>query len=381
MAAVAQPLVARAQASAFLGLFCCGLWVTSFGPALPFLAREADVGLGTAGVILTAVAAGSISASAVTSLRLGRVDSRLLIAIGLAIAAVGLAGIAVASTLPLLLASAVVLGTGDGFVVAATHALVTITSEDVPRGINKLNVFFALGAIVGPLWAGATLDLTDDVTLTYAGLAVFIVASAVFAWMTPRAGAPGDEHLVIKWKRSFVLMSLLLFCYVGAEIGLGAWVSSYTEKVAEAGVMAGALVTCGYWGALALGRLATGALLRTQDAARLLLLAIAGAGLSGLILTAFGDVLAVAFAAAFVTGLAFGPIWPLAMAVGLKEGTTSTTAAMVTFGNSGALVFPVMQGAILASAGAREGVAVTPALCGLMLAFMFIHNRQPATAS
>jgi hypothetical protein len=62
--------VARAQASAFPGLFCCGLWVTLFGSAPPFIADETAVGLGTAGFVLTAVAAGSISASAVVSLRL-----------------------------------------------------------------------------------------------------------------------------------------------------------------------------------------------------------------------------------------------------------------------------------------------------------------------
>src|SRR5712692_10351069 len=97
--------VARAQASAFLGLFCCGLWVTSFGPALPFIAHETGVGLGTAGFVLTAVAAGSLG---------------------------------------LVLAAAVLLGTGDGLVVAATHSLVTITADDVPAAINRLNVFFAL---------------------------------------------------------------------------------------------------------------------------------------------------------------------------------------------------------------------------------------------
>ncbi|MEO8456877.1 MAG: MFS transporter [Chloroflexota bacterium] len=379
MATAAHPLTpaaaSRAKASAFLALFCCGLWVTSFGPALPFIAREANVGLGTAGFVLTAVAGGSISASALVSLRLGRVDSRLLIALGLGVASLGLAALAVAPSFALMLLAAVLLGTGDGLVVAATHALVTIVGDDVPRAINRLNVFFALGAIVGPLWAGASLSLTDDITLTYAGLAVAVLACGAFCWRTPRAGAAGEEHLVITINRSVAVMGLVLFCYVGAEIGLGAWVSSYTERVAEAGVMAGALVTCGYWGALAIGRVATGRLLQSHDAARLLALAIAAAGASGLVLAIFGDVLAVAFAAAFVTGLAFGPIWPLSMAIGVHEGTTSTTAAMVTIGNSGALVFPVIQGAVLASAGPREGVAVTPALCAMMLTFMFVHAR------
>jgi hypothetical protein len=52
---------------------------------------------------------------------------------------------------------------------------------------------------------------------------------------------------------------------------------------------------------------------------------------------------------------------------------------MVTVGNAGALVFLVIQGAVLASAGPREGVAVTPALCAVMLVLMFAHGRaRPA---
>ena len=256
------------------------------------------------------------------------------------------------------------------------HSLVTITADDVPAAINRLNVWFAIGAIVGPLWAGAALEATHDTTLVYAGLAAAVLAATAFCWRTPRAGGAGAEHLVISLKSPVVVMSLVLFCYVGAEIGLGAWVSSYTERAADAGIMAGALVTCGYWGALAAGRIATGRLLATHEPLRLLGLAIAAAGMSGLVLALFGDVLAVAFAAAFVTGLAFGPIWPLSIAVGAHEGTTSTTAAMVTVGNAGALVFPVIQGAVLASAGPREGVAVTPALCAVMLVLVLGYARR-----
>jgi fucose permease len=368
---------ARAEAAAFAGLFCVGLYVTSFGPALPFIARESNVGLGTAGIVLTALAGGSITASAVVSLRLGRVDSCLLTALGLAGCAAGLALLSVASSFPLVLGACALLGVGDGLVVSSTHALVTIAANDVPRDINRLNVMFALGAIAGPLWTGASLEATNDITLTYAGLAAILLIAAVFAWRTPRSGSPGEEHLAINLNPAVVLMGLVLFFYVGAEFGLGAWVSSYTEQAAEASVMAGAVVSSGYWGALAIGRLLTGRLLLSHSPALLLGASIGIAGASGLVLVAVGDVLAMAFAAAFVTGLAFGPIWPLSMAIGTRGGGGSTISALVTAGNSGAVVFPAMQGAILAGAGPREGVAVTPVLCLLMLAVLLFHSRAP----
>ena len=112
---------------------------------------------------------------------------------------------------------------------------------------------------------------------------------------------------------------------------------------------------------------ATGRLLIDHGPGGLLVAAIVAAGMASLVLAALGGVLAVAFAAAFVTGFAFGPVWPLAMAIGARDATPSTMAALVTAGNSGALVFPVLPGAVLASAGPTEGVAVTPLLCLLML--------------
>jgi fucose permease len=375
-----QGQAAQTEAAAFLGLFCVGLYVTSFGPALPFIARANDVSLGAAGLVLTGLAGGSITASTVVAFRLGRIDPGVLTAAGHVLCAAGCTLIALSPSFLLGLAACAVLGIGDGLAVASTHALVTITSRDVPRGINRLNVLFAFGAIAGPLWTGAALAFGDGLALPYLGLAAFLLASGAFVWLSPRTGSPGQEHLKVRLNPAVVLMGIVLFFYVGAEFGLGAWVSSYTEQAAEASVMAGAAVTSGYWAALALGRIAVARLLEEHSPAALLGASIGLAGVSGIALVAIGDVLLLAFGAAFVTGLAFGPIWPLSMAIGARDAGGSTTAALVTAGNSGAVVFPALQGAILAGVGPREGVAVTPILCLLMLITLVTHNRaQPAT--
>jgi fucose permease len=375
MTAERRPGISRPEATAYMGLFCVGLYVTSFGPALPFIAAENDVGLGTAGLVLTALSGGSISASAAVSLRLGRIDASVLTAIGLIVCAGGLSLLSLSSSLPLTLFACVGAGIGDGLIVASTHSLVTVASDDVPRGINRLNIMFAIGAILGPLWTGFALELTHDLELAYLGLAAFLIFAAAMAWQTPRTGSPGEEHLVVRLNPAVVLMGLILFFYVGGEFGLGAWVSSYTEQAAEASVIAGAAVASGYWGALALGRFATGWLLASHAPTPLLGASISLAGAAGVALVVIGDVLLLAFAAAFITGLAFGPIWPLAMAIGTRDAGGSTTAALVTAGNSGALFFPAAQGAILAGAGPQEGVAVTPALCFVMIALLIAHTR------
>ncbi len=360
------------HAGAFLSLFCVGLYITSFGPAMPFLARDLGVSLGTTGLLLTLLFAGSIAASGAVAARLHIVDARLLGLAGLALVVAGLAALAVAPGWELTLAGGLVLGAGDGLVVASTHSIMATTSEDPPRAITRLNLFFALGAVLGPLWAGTVLELSGGRGVVFGGIAVVPAVAAAIMLVSPGASPAAADTPAAAARLPITLtawiMAAVLFLYVGAEIGLGSWVSSYSREAAGAGVMAGAVVTSGYWGALALGRLLTGALLsRGHDAGLVLLAAVAGAGLASLVLALSGGELAVAAAAAFATGLCFGPVWPMAMGIGSAGGRSSAPAALVTVGNAGGVLFPWLQGLTLASAGPDEGIAMTAALCAAML--------------
>ena len=71
---------------------------------------------------------------------------------GLAVAG-GTAGIGLATSWGALLASVAVAGIGGGLMDAGVHTIVARVSVDVPRGINRLNVCFAIGAIIG-IWFG-----------------------------------------------------------------------------------------------------------------------------------------------------------------------------------------------------------------------------------
>lgn len=391
-AAAAPADLARLHFAAFASIFCVGVWATSFGPALPFLADDMGMSLGAAGLLLTALFAGSITASGAVFLHLHRFDNRSLNAGGVALAGAGLVLLGFAEHWSIGLFAAVILGVGDGLLIAAVHGIMATTSDDVPAAMNRLSLYFAVGAILGPVWSGAILALTGEAAWVYAGVGALAVAVAAFSMTAPPcedcrakgvqagtgAGGTGAGHLEVH--PELVLMSLVLFLYVGAEIGLGSWVSSYAREAADAGIMAAALMTSGYWAALLLGRLVTGRLLAGgHDAASVLVLAITGAGLASVVLAVFGETLAIGAAAAFATGLFFGPIWPVAMGIGARRSLGTAPAAMVTIGNSGGIVFPWLQGLVLASAGPAEGIAVTGALCAAMLVlarFSVVRNRR-----
>lgn len=377
----------RLELAACVALGVIGVYSTSFGPAMSILARDFGVSLDRVGLLLTVLFLGSIVASAGVAVRLHRFDPRLFTGAGLLLVAAGTAGIALAPDWQAALASVAVTGLGGGLMDAGAHTIVARVSLDVARGINRLNVCFAAGAVAGPLLSGGVLAIDGGGRpLVYLVIAALAAASAVLmltagpiepgalrgAGSHPGAAHPGMSRLA--W-----MMGGVLFLYVGAEFGLGSWVASYTEQEFDAGILAGGAITAGYWGALMAGRLVSGALFSNGVPARTVLLGSIAAGMvaSGGIAAA-NEHLALAVVAAFATGLAFGPIWPAAMAIAAQGRSSSAPAAMVTIGNSGGFVFPWFQGRLLVSAGATTGIALSAALCLLMLGVAWWALRRPA---
>ncbi len=359
------------HAAAYMAMFCVGLYAAAFGPSLPFIADDLGVSLGTVGLILTALFVGSISASALVAVKLHGRDTRALCVAGLACATTGLLLIAFAPSWPVALAGCVILGTGDGLMVAATHIMMPLTSDDAASGINHINLAFAFGATCGPIWAGAVLATSGERWIVYSGIACVTLAALVLTAIADATvhhpiAAP-DEDFRLPGNPTAWIMGGVLFLYVGAEFGLGSWVSSYTRETAHAGVFVSALLAAAYWAALALGRIVSGVYFsRRGDASRLLIAAIAGGGIAALVLSLSSGNIAIAGASVFCAGLCFGPIWPATIAIVTEAAASDATAATVTIGNAGGLAIPWLQGKVLVGAGPSQGVAVTAALCGLM---------------
>jgi fucose permease len=177
-----------------------------------------------------------------------------------------------------------------------------------------------------------------------------------------------DEPLRPPGNPTASIMGIVLFLYVGAEFGLGAWVSAYVRESADAGVFRAALLTSGYWAALMCGRFVSGVYFaRPRDGIPLLLVSITGAIIASVLLALTTGNLMASAAAAFAAGLCLGPIWPSVLAVATESSEAHATAATVTMGNAGGVLLPWLQGRVLVDAGPAEGVIVTALLCAAML--------------
>jgi fucose permease len=359
--------------ASLMALFCVGLYASAFGPVMPFVADDLGISLDTAGLLLTAMFVGSILASASVAIALHGHDTRRLTIAGLLAAIAGVLMLGLAPNWGLALFAGGLLGVGDGLMIAALHILMAVTSKDVPSAMSRLNLFFALGAIAGPIWAGVILTVTGERWIVYTGIAACAVVTLVVLGAATGPShepiAAPDEEFRLPGNPTAWIMGGVLFLYVGAEFGLGSWVSSYTRETAHASVMAGALLTAGYWGALAVGRvLSTIYFRRGGESTWLLAVSAAGAGIAALVLSLSSGVLAVAAVSVFAAGLFLGPVWPTTMAIASEGSMANATAATVTMGNAGGIAVPWLQGKVLVGAGPAQGVGVTAVLCGVMFA-------------
>ncbi len=146
--------VSRLEFAACLALFVVGVYSTSFGPALGILADDFGVSLDRAGLMLTLLFLGSIVASGSMAVWLHRFDPKHFAGTGLMLVAVGAVGIGLAGSWAAVLVSVCVVGAGGGLMDAGSHTIAARESADVSRGVNRLNVYFAIGAIVGPVLVG-----------------------------------------------------------------------------------------------------------------------------------------------------------------------------------------------------------------------------------
>ena len=146
-------------------------------------------------------------------------------------------------------------------------------------------------------------------------------------------------------------MGDLMLIYVGVEIGLGSWISTYMGFSTGMLAQYGAWVTSAYWAALAVGRLAGAAASRTTRAYPLCLALRSAAACW------------VAWACSSVTSLCcpqsvclvwiaffYGTVYPTTVALAtaaFPRDTGKAVGILVALGSVGAAVLPLLAGQLL----------------------------------
>jgi MFS transporter, FHS family, glucose/mannose:H+ symporter len=362
---------------AFLLLGMC----TLIGTTYQNLAQRFNMPLSDAGIFTSLQFFGAAIAVAVAGRLLDRLPARYLLCSGAFLIGAGLLLLAGASALPLALVGSALLGLGYGVLDVSPNVVVaSLAGDRAGSALNALNVFFCIGAIGGPQLVNFALG-QQNFTLAYTLTAMLAFLLIIpFSMISVRVSTQSKEHAAprpsIRWI-TLLPFAVLLFVYLGIEIGFSAWIFTQLTTVAVATAATGTIAASVFWAGMGIGRALSSVVLRWIADEQLLLLATVVIGAGVLPLLILPTVEGAAVISAFVVGFGCGPIFPSTLAIvnnRFPEARGTASGVLMAIGTFGGFVFPWLQGQI--GGGANGGMILVLGLAVILLGLVVAVQRQ-----
>jgi len=266
--------------------------------------------------------------------------------------------------------------------------------------LGFLHGAYGLGATIGPLAATAMVtrkphpfpwwSFYSHVMLPIDGLALLILVPAFWradaqAYRSSHTPSSGTKKTNTQRRTTRLALTnlitwtiaIFLLAYVGAEVSLGGWITTFMLRARSAPPFLAGLTATLFWLGLTLGRVVLGFVtgrMGEKPAITLYLLLCVAFELGYWLVPHF------AAAAVFVTSLGFflGPLFPAAIVAAAKllpsELHVSAIGFAAAFGGGGAAVFPFAVGAI----AQKKGVEVLqPVVLGVLVFILGVWVMLP----
>lgn len=354
---------------------------------MPLLMTRWGLADASAGMLFTAQFGGQTLATFASSIVAARLSDRRTLALGFAVAAVGIMALSVAPW-PLGIAAAFTYGLGLGLVLPTSNFVVaSLRPLDSAAALSLLNVSWGVGAVVWPPIVRASMGVvaSDAAPLTLLGVACLALAGILFGsgrlWPSARPDpvrlpAPSVEAVPTRngVARVATIFGVASFLYVGAETSIGGWIAEFTRRVGSTG-SAWTLAPTAFWGAETLGRVLAPLALRRLTEARMFVAGVSIAAAGVLVLISGQGGTAGALGGAVVAGLGLAPVFPLilaAMARHVAPLVPSLMGPLFAMGGLGGATLPWLVGLTSTRTGALGAGLLVPllALVGVLGAHM-----------
>jgi MFS transporter, FHS family, glucose/mannose:H+ symporter len=359
----------------FAGAFVFGVVMASLGALLPGLIEKTGFDKASAGALFLIMNFAMLSGSLIFGPIGDRFGFRwLLIAatslVGVAYTNLGLAGSY--TTIALALAA---LGLGGGVLNGTVNALVNdISPAERGAALNRLGIFFGVGALVTPFLVGALrAHLGQELIIYLFALFTLVPLTLYLTVEFPRpkhsGGLPRGELAAVLRNPLLYLFAFMLFFQSGNEFTMGGWLSTYLAERFQLEAGGAAFVLALYWAALLAGRLLSSALAHKLSPATLVL-ASAGLALAASAGLLLAPSQALASAAALGVGLGFAAIFPTTLAqAGAAFAQFSGTAFSLIFvvALSGGMTAPWLAGKLAQTHATATGLVLVLVNCAMIM--------------
>jgi fucose permease len=271
------------------------------------------------------------------------------------------------------------IGGFGGVIESQISAIVADLNPDKPEYyINLVQVFFGLGALIGPIAAGLLVYYNKPWELCYYITGVLTLVIAVF-FIRIRLLESTDESRIsfntfkgLITDRKFLLLCICMMFYTGAEVGSWGWICTFLEEEIGFTTIKSSIALGLFWISITVGRLICGGL-TFRYSTRSLVIALSflssiATGLCALVASEF-----LAWVVIVFMGLSFSSVWPLIVGYGgqkYKKSSGTAFAVLVASGGAGSMIIPYSMGLVSERAGLRAGM-ISPVILFLLVAVIF----------
>ncbi|MGE5582272.1 MAG: MFS transporter [Bacillota bacterium] len=261
--------------------------------------------------------------------------------------------------------------------------------EQTNRVINLSQIFFGVGALIGPVYMLGIIGLTRNWKANFLFLDILFGVILLFIFKlhfrndkVPKEESASKNEGLISLKllreKTFIFLSVALFIYVGIEDGVGFWLKTYLEKLFNPEQL-GAYVLSGFWGGIILGRYISS---RFEKNYRLfLIMGLTFALLISLCIGLTAQSISATSLLFIFLGLGFSVIAPMIMLISTKchpEYTGTVFGVLMAFAAAGGMVFPFLIGVAAEYIGIQKVFFLIPIL--ILTVFLFLIPVLKRTA-
>jgi fucose permease len=384
----ADRVVRLRLAVAFVAFVLIGAGDGGLGVLLPSIQRSYGIDKSTVSLLFLCGTSGYLVAAFTSGPLVGRLGTRLFLALGVGAFVVGATSIGLALPFIMVLACYVVFAFGFGVLDAGLNTYIAGLPNNTGL-LNNLHACYGLGALAGPVVAQTFLDVRlgwNAVYLAWAGAALLVLASTWWVFRgvgrVRHEAGPGQGGNVLAATlrlRVVWIVAIFLLLYVGGEVSLGNWSYSLLTEARGVDPTPASWFVSGYWMGLTVGRLVLGRLARRLGDRNLIQLCLAGV-MAGLLLVWLPPWPVAAAVGLWLTGFSLGPIFPTAIAVLSRIVVPRVLPSAIGFvasaGSAGAAFFPWIAGNLAEGFGLWTLMPYVIGLSVLMLGCWWLLQTQ-----
>lgn len=364
----------------FAGAFVFGVVMASLGALLPGLIEKIGFDKASAGTLFLAMNFAMLVGSLIFGPVCDRFGFRLLLLVSTLMVGLAYTSLALAGNYSTIALSLVALGLGGGALNGAVNALVNDISP-ARRGaaLNRLGIFFGVGALVTPFLVGALKQRVGQEMIVYlfalftlAPLALYLTVE--FPAPKHSGGLPRGELTAVLRNPLLYLFAFILFFQSGNEFTVGGWLTIFLAERFRVDDGGAAFVLAGYWAAIMAGRSLSSVLANKISPATLVMASalVAMAAVAGLLIAPSQPA---AIASAVCIGLGFAAIFPTTLAqAGGAFAQFSGTAFSVIFvvALSGGMTAPWLAGRLAQTRSIESGLGLALFNCAMIFLLQVI---------